>query len=315
MRLNKPALVLMCGLWLPTMILGEELLTGPAPGLDIWLSSRCPSASSLSGPIYFRIEDSSTGQVDDLLGDAVSQAAKIDQGGQATHAQAPGFLLQMAGSATSPEYLLPSCAVMAISNSTPEDWCKDQDSAFKDQGFCTNKASHITHLLNSPRGASRRFGTRAPSFYAEIELIPSPDSVGLLPRLFTLYYPGAIHDVKKFKSDKPRDLSLTVAATTPGGGPALTSLLVVLKGLVPLQEMIVRQPEVEQAVENQILDNVEPPLWIVVSAMPKKAPNVDKGTHFHPVNITASVREVGDPSKFQRIAEAVSDTYWLKLVR
>ena len=88
-------------------------------------------------------------------------------------------------------------------------------------------------------------------------------------------------------------------ASEPSGDTAISTISIVLKDMVPSDELVVREGSFNNAIANATLDNAEPTFWTAVAASPKQLPDdPSPGTRFYPVNLSGEVREIGDPNKF-----------------
>lgn len=284
----------------------------PKPGLDSWLSSACPStpAADVEAKALTDLADLLLGGAIDFLfdkvGTALAEAAKADKEGIATIGKSPSYLLEgrLPDADNKSTYALRSCLVVSLSNSSPDEWCAHEP--FKSDTMCTGTVDifdtdekktsvpRVQGLLNFPDGVPQRSGKDIPKFYAEIHLLSAPGSTAFIPQLQALYYPKGIHDSRKFSGDRKRDLSIKLTGTTPAGKPAVGTINVILKDVVPSAELLDRKDSGSTA----ILDGTEKPLWVAVAPQPKQLPGVDAGTGFNPVNLAAEVREIGDSNAF-----------------
>ena len=278
----------------------------PGPTLHTWLLPECPSShadAALSGALPGGVLVAAADSVIDWMGDALAQAAQEDRDGRATRGTSPAYLWWM-NAATGSRGLM-SCAVIALTRSPPANWCNDAGSAFSTAApsVCAYFAA-AGSAADSPAGSragsapalapANWSGSSPPALYAEIRLEAARDRRGLLPRLETLYYPRGIHG-SRFANTRPRALQLSLAAATPEGAKALGSLIVRMDGAVP-------GPQLRRG------DGIAPAgarSWAAALAIPEKYTPPDGGGAIIPVNVTAEVREIGDPDRFlQALAAA-----------
>ena len=294
---------------------GKECTPTEDLGLDIWLSKECPSqvenvrSGRGLGGIFGIFAGGAIDMLVDWLGNALDEAARKDENGQATAGVSPAFLFEASGKKDLP-YFVPNCITVALSNSEPKNWCHEK-SPFNRKSVCrevnqtdngggnSKKISRLESLLKFPEGVPRRKGFDPPTFYAEIELNPSPDQRAFMPRLRALYYPNGIHDSKKFAGTKKRSLALRVSARSPNGKSAIGTISVVLKDITPKDDFLERKTGDGNGSPHQFLDHSEPTLWTGVTVSTKNLDDSpEAGTLYYPVNLTGEVREIGDPNKF-----------------
>ncbi len=295
------------------------------PGLDTWMiSNECPSTTPedpraptpLAGDFLDTFLGGAVSFVVDKVAGAVDAAAKIDREGRATAGQSPGYLYEIVeakgkdkddNDITVTRAVPAMCIVVAISDSSPEEWCKIDP--FKGDFICTsqNDSHNIKKQLVFPHNANFRNGNSLPKFYAEIELFTSNDFTSYIPKLRAMYYPDCIHEGRKFcsrssrkKTFKKRDLSIKVSAQTVDGKSALGTIHLQMRGIIPNTMIITRDGKYKSPEENHpILDRVSSIVWVNVVDVPKKLPTLKTDeTKFLPVNLQGEVREVGDPNKF-----------------
>lgn len=212
---------------------------------------------------------------------------------------------------TSAPYTLPTCAVVALSNSPPEAWCDAAGpTAFED---AVGKTCDSLRDLTMPTGTVPRQGRADPRFYAEIELYPSPDRSALIPAYRALWYPKPLHPKEpKFKEGKKRDVSVSISGTLPNGEAALGTVYLQLKNFIPRSGFLSRSEAYNPTeIKGDLtkFGDTAPTLWVAVAPPPKKLPDdLAAGTWYRPINITAEIREIGDPVAFlQNISKAFND--------
>lgn len=238
---------------------------------------------------------SAAGTVVDWMSSALAEAAKQDREGKATKGTSPAYLWwyqtdkQTRG--------LMSCAVVTLSQSHPKTWCETEGPFKKDaQNVCDyfkagDSPANQPPML-SPASWSKK--NDLPAFYAEIALEASADKRGVLPKLVALYYPKGIHG-GKFANAQPRTIQLTVSAATPDGTSALGSLVVRLDKAVPNEKV---------QLDNEIASGGAR-VWAAALGLPEKYTPPESSGSIFPVNVSAEVREIGDPNKFlQALAAA-----------
>jgi hypothetical protein len=269
----------------------------PDPSVHAWLLPTCPStdAQARLSPILTGLLVSAAGGVIDWLGSALDEAAKADKEGKATKGTSPAYLWWHNGQ--SGERKLMSCMVVTLSNSDPESWCNRGDSPFKNDGAICKYFADKDAPVNKTPGltpANWVLGTSLPAFYAEIQLEAATDKRGVLPKLVTLYYAKGIHG-RKFSNNKPRTLQISVAAATPEGSSALSSTVIRVENIAP---------------DTQIRTGTDIPaaggrVWAAALAIPEKYTPPEGGGAIIPVNVSAEIREIGDPNLFlQALAKA-----------
>lgn len=262
--------------------------------LHTWLLPKCPSSTPdprIEGsPIVTGLLISAAGNVIDWMGNALAKAAKEDREGKATYGTSPSYLWWH--NKESKTRGLMSCAVVTLSSSKPANWCTSNESP-----FMKSEASAICRYFVDPTSPANQnpsltpaswSGNTLPALYAEIKLESSTDDRGVLPKLVSLYYPKGIHG-GKFAKEKPRNLQLTVAATTPEGTNALSSLVIRLDNITP-------NPELQ--IGDKIASAVGARAWAAVLAVPEKYTPPDTSGAIIPVNVASEVREIGDPDIF-----------------
>lgn len=254
-----------------------------------WLLPKCPSeyippaapvppgSSLLSG-----LAVAAVGAVVDWLGGALDEAAKVDREGKATLGTSPGYLWQYEPDKKRRELM--SCAVVTLSSSHPKNWCT-VNSTFANSapavcGYFNDASSPANQAPSLTPGAWE--GTAAPKLYAEIKLESAIDHRGILPKLATIYYPKGIHD-GRFAGTKPRTLQISVAAATPEGANALSTLSVRLRDTTPVDK-ILRDKEIPPEQSR---------IWAAALAIPEKYSFPEQAASIIPVNATTEIREIG----------------------
>lgn len=269
----------------------------PDASLHAWLLPTCPStdAQARLDPILTGLLVSATGSLIDWLGSALDEAAKADREGKATKGTSPAYLWWH--DKKSGERRLMSCLVVTLSNSDPKSWCDHSDSPFDKNGAICKYFEDKDAAVNQTPGlspANWAMGTSLPAFYAEVQLEAATDKRGVLPKVVALYYPKGIHG-RKFANDKPRTLQFTVAAATPEGSSALSSIVVRLENLTPAAATVRTGGDIP-ATGGRV--------WAAALAIPEKYTAPDGGSII-PVNVSAEVREIGDSNIFlQAMAKA-----------
>lgn len=264
--------------------------TQPAPVLHTWLLPDCPSERGRAavGAFATGLAVSAVDSVIDWLSDALVQAAKEDREGRATRALSAAYLWWSAPARA--ERGLMSCAVVTVSRSSPARWCEDGSGPF------AIDAPAVCRYFAEPQPAVARAaslapanwsGNSLPALYAEIRLEPATDGRGVLPRLVALYYPQGIHG-GRFAGDVPRTLQLSVAATTPEGAAALGSLVLHVDGAVPARGVQT----------GTLMPTAGANVWAAVLSIPPRYAAPEFGGPIIPVNVTAEVRETGNPDPF-----------------
>jgi hypothetical protein len=282
-------------------------LSSSAPGepaVRAYLLPVCPSATvETHGPEAILVP-LAVSVVKEVLEDSVSwlsRVAKEDAQGKASSGQTPGFLWwYLPGANTSSPA---SCAVVVVSESSPADWCDKGDSPFSQQaaGVCSYFAKQRSLSMGSLQEKSARSGRVAlPAFYAEINLMALKDGRGLAPRSVLYYYPDGIHPGYK-RTARKRTLLVTVSAKkTAGDAEALSAVVALLRDVQPQNE--IQAQEVDGDKWSQVLANQEtPPANLAAGAAP---------VGMTAVNVSAEVREVGDPSKVIQLVQ-----YWAGVLK
>jgi hypothetical protein len=197
------------------------------------------------------------------------------------------------------KFIPPGCYVVAYTKyesakgaNTADRWCDDRAFAAGLPDTCKDPGKTKLSGITPPVGFER-YAPDIPNFYAEITLDPSsyttPTQRVSSPRLVAMYYPKSL---LKPGSKKPRTLTVSLTLTS-AGSPTIdvmkaASLAVVIPHIVP------GESQAPGALVNQ-----QAP-WISMPASLKLDPNDPRptGGPYYPVNISAQVKEIGDPSAF-----------------
>lgn len=278
------------------------------PKLRGWLAQECPTQPPPKD-VKARFAGAEMlvswgiGLIFDKLGEALTEAAKVDKEGQSTKSTTPSYLFRytgIAGQPVSPQ----RCVIVAHAASRPKSWCKS--APFKDARLCAatsdlDSRPRAETLLENIDGVPTLTGDLPPKFYAEIELLASADARGFIPRLQALYYEGGMHDGRKFKGDAPRNVLISVSGKSPSGTADFSAVSVHLKEFVPSKELVVRTPNAPHA----ILDRAVDPVWANIIRPPYYYRRPTAGDLVYPVNLSVEIREVGKPNEFlQALAQA-----------
>lgn len=288
--------------------------------LEVWLTQECPSlvepdakAPKPEAAIIDNLIGAGIGFLVDQLGTALTAAAKADKEGLAISGAAPSYLYYLTavtGSKTRAAQIQ-RCAVLAISESPPNKWCAIAPFAGSRACETINDGGgmkpRLEAFLKTPAGYIQSLnGSGAPAFYSEIEFIDSSDKKALIPRVRALFYPAGVNDSNKFTdSKKQRSVALTVSGSTPAGQPALGSVHIVLKNILPQPRFQIRAGKPSDYVPTPGLDASPSALWVSYTSPPAETGIGATETAAVPVNLTAEVREIGDTNVFlQTLAAA-----------
>jgi hypothetical protein len=293
----------------------------PAPSLRAWLAEECPSTPPPADTtVRFQGTEAlvswTIGGLFDKLGEALTEAAKVDKEGRVIAATVPVYLYRYTGTAGSP--VSPQrCLVVAHAASNPSRWCAGEP--FKSSRICDafgdapDAGSRVSALLKPVPGVPGQPGAGLPAFYAEVELLAAADARGFVPQLRALYYPEPLHTDAKFKKGKARNVAISVAGKTPLGIAALSSINVHLKEFVPGPELMIRSANAL----HPVLDRAVPATWVGLVRPPyyHRAPSASD-SRVYPVNLAVEVREVGKPNEFlQALAKAYNAESAANMVR
>lgn len=279
-----------------------------------YVTTRCPSEMEPPDVGAVGIVESLLGMgvsyVIDQVGSALARAAEADKSGRATQRTVPAYLYTIVRPSDSGDPGVidaPGCLVTSLADSPPKAWCAHPP--LSNSEACIGQLT-VDSAIKPVFAVPPPVGTSKPAFYAEILLVPSNDAVGIMPMLVALYYPSGLHDSKKFKGNRPRDLSITVSAAGPGGEASLSSVNVILKDLIPSERLVVRKVKrgsggsLTDVSPDSTLDKAIVPLWHAVAKAPVKASG-KKGESIFPVNLSVEVREIGEPNIYlQALAAA-----------
>lgn len=241
--MKKPSQILIAGLLLAIAgaaaapARAKEEAATEKPVLRTWFLDACPTRPIERRPAFAPIVEAIVGlAIESLIsaiGDALTEAAKVDNEGLATVSTSPGYLYRAIDSTSPPRSA--GCVVVAIANSEPgaSAWCRN--GAFPAH-YCTTGAGSPATALGraTPEGVPTLRGADAPKFYAEIELVRSSDRSASVPRLVAWYYPRpGIHGGKFARAKSERDVVLKINAKTPSGSVAVTPVVVHVSGPQP----------------------------------------------------------------------------------
>jgi hypothetical protein len=302
-RARAAAAIAVCILISPASLAADP----PKPVVRSWLLEGCPAApvtdarAAIAGPLIGMGVDF----VLDKIGSALEKAAEEDRNGRATAGTGASYLYlykpAQAGNpnqniAATPATALPQrCLIVALTESPPGQWCATESPFSKASQFCTDASKTLFKTDKHRPIPEPLTGTGLPAFYIEIALLDSNDRRAVLPQIQALYYPAGIHG-RKFTNAKPRDVHVKASAASPGGDAALGTISVHLRGLTPGTSLLLRAGNTPPKALNAL-----DPLWVALAAMPKEYPAPAAERYVFPINLTAEVREVGDPNVFLQV--------------
>jgi hypothetical protein len=282
--------------------------------LQAWLAEECPMAltpivgSQERAALLTTLLGLGVDYVVDSISSALTEAATADRDGVAKSGVTPTYLYRFEKKGSPPR--MARCLVVALAPNGPRDWC--EAVPFKNARACetetnTNGENHtrFARLLSPVNGTHAPTGVGEIALYLEVSLVPSNDQSAYVPRATTLYYLQSVSgESRKFGGTKPRNLTITASATTPDGKPALSTIHLHFRELVPSNRLLFRDGDAP----NSVLDKVFPPSW--GAAVKPPAYDAAPGSADHrlfPVNLAIELREIGDPNIFlQALAKAMS---------
>jgi len=295
----------------------------------VWPLEACPSSPGVTAKPAFVAPGVVAGLATPLLTDlvnglvglpvaAIQNAAAADAAGFKANGQNPRLYFRNVAidpNTKLPQFTPPGCYVVAYTKFmspasvgpagdwSAKDWCDDTAFSASLPQACNEGGKKILATFANKHDAEG-LPAAIPDFYAEIQLFPSnyEGSGGRVvrPRVVALHYPKSLIEPK---SAKPRLLTLSLNLASPGSTandsmkPA--SLSIVLQGVTP------------SPVISEDLLTSQQTSWIAmptsVPAAAAGAPQPQGGAPYYPVNISAALSEVGDPSVFlQAFAKAVA---------
>jgi len=325
MRVNASILVIMAmilGVICGCSVLPKEPSVADPRSVYAWPVAKCPSSAAVPRPAIAPaiVAGLATPLLTDLVSglvgvpvSAIQNAATADTTGFKATGQNPRsyFPNVTVDSSTNPpqyKFTPPGCYVVAYTRFVPSGrgpaggWCGDSGFAASVPDACTAEGGPILKTVET-RSDPGDLQAAVPDFYAEIELVPSdyqlPGVTIARPRVIALHYPKSLVEPK---SAKPRLVTINLNLTSPGSSASdpvkASSLGIVLQGVTP------NVPIAEGSLASQQTS------WIAMptngTALGANLPQPKGGPYF-PVNISATLSEVGDPSIFlQAFAKAVA---------
>lgn len=319
----------------------------PAKNLQtiVWPAETCPSIAAADratdaekatdgflSPIISFLISTLVDTGFNLVSDAVTKAAEADSKGTTIESSAPRYLYftlkaeevngELPPGVKKGDLLTPisTCLVVAVIDfkdaAPPDKWCSLDHSEYPAISKGCGTRSNIYERLNTtciadsacnPHIQDKRFkatGDQLPKFYAEIQLTESIDNLALKPEVVNLYYPVAFDG----KSDKPRDLAISINATAPDGKTAILSTALKLNGMTPGKNTnsteLGRQEWLWATAKKYSRTSAsEKTLLEKLFAYKQLGPVL--GHRLGPANMTGTIHEVADPNKFlQAFAKA-----------
>jgi hypothetical protein len=289
-----------------------------------WTAGACPSGQIVApafAPILGALAAPAlTDLVSGLVGipiSAIQAAAAADKAGYSASGQNAGYFFPKVTldpkGATPPKFTTPGCYVVAYTKYVPnaadssaKSWCNNTDFNTALPNACTMdgkaRLTSLTAALNIPKG----YGPAVPDFYAEIEIGPSTYVsnaawVGV-PRVIAMYYP---HSLLAAGSKEPRTITLTLAVTSGAGAGGTDPTKTASVGVV-LVNVTPGAPTTQDSLASQQSSWVSIPRTLSLTS---NDPPPTNGAPYYPVNIAASIKEVGNPNAFlQAFATAVNSS-------
>jgi hypothetical protein len=293
-----------------------------------WTAPACPSEAAQAKPAFIAplLGALATPVLTDLVSgivgipvSALQAAASADKNGFAATGQSPRYFFPKAtttkdeaAKTATYSFTVPGCYIIAYTKYVAASgdpsaavWCNDAGFSAALPNACSTLGKQRLGALLPGVGFPDKFAPAVPDFYAEIKLSPSNYTTATqqvsVPRVIALYYP---HSLLERDSTKPRTLTLTIAMTSgvSAGTTDITksaSAGVVLLDVVPAAKL---PPESLVAQQSS---------WIALPSSLKIASGdpVPDGGPYYPVNISATVKEIGDPNAFlQAFATAVASS-------
>ena len=325
-RMGARLAVVIC---LPTMgcsLLPHAASVSDPPTLYVWPESRCPSLNVNAGALAVAGENLLGG---DLIGAAVgaiasslTAAAAADKAGYQVSSNSATFYQSALWDPAKKTYQpqAPFCYVIALAKPSATqgtDWCTDPDFKSSLGASCTNSPGLITSLsknqglFNPPDGT---LPLTVPSFYAEIELQSSAaDATAnyfvVKPQIAAIYYPHSLLG-GVFEEGRSKQISITINFINP------TPLTATDYYKASTVGMLIYNIKPGKTISISDVSNNTQTAWTLVpiekvpaGVQYKNNDGVSIGGPFRPINITATVHELGDPNVFlQALALSFAST-------
>jgi hypothetical protein len=315
----------------PILLLALACCTLPQPAsvtdpraVYVWPVAACPSEPPAARPAVLPaiIGALATPLLTDVVSgfvgvpvSAIQQAANADKNGFTANGQNPRFFFPevsatTTGGATTYRFTPPGCYVVAYTryvakagDDSASSWCDDTrfSTALPIACSASGKArlAKVLPAIGFPSG----FAPAVPDFYAEVKLQASEYRTKTLlvsyPRVIAMRYPHALLDAS---SQKPRTLTMTLTLSS-GASTSATDLLKTASVAVVVPDVVPAAAVPQETLVAQQSSWVSMPASVTIGAG-DPAPN---GGPYYPVNISASLKEIGDPNAFlQAFATAVA---------